>query len=219
MENSEKFNKLLDLLGEAEAFFDAITIDNLYLSNPEVDIFCRDLNKSINNLQIGKFDELNNLLEIFSNDIWNEFTNSEAQRYISEIYCLINEIQKEENENKYLPHIDINRSDNSEKFNTLLNLLDEAEHLLTKNTNGNMGTVETAEFLLALNNKINKLKGGKLDELNSVLKIFSPYNDWNKVTWNDGKKLGEIIFHLIRELQDEMEIYFIPILPIHRLAA
>ncbi len=93
--------------------------------------------------------------------------------------------------------------ENSKKFKKLLDLLDEAEGLYGEIMIGNDSTyfIEIEEFRKNLNESINELRKGKLEELDFLEDIFLSNNDWDILTGYWYRELGEKIGILISELK------------------
>jgi hypothetical protein len=91
-----------------------------------------------------------------------------------------------------------------ENFESLLEVLDEAETLVAEFSGGYSDNFFSAEeFHAELKAAIQKLKGGKLEELDKLFVWFAPSYDWDNFVGSEGEHLGNRIFSLILKIKDK----------------
>ena len=89
------------------------------------------------------------------------------------------------------------------KFDRLIVLLDEAEELASQFTGGYSNHFFGAkEFHEALKVSIQNLKGGDINEIETLYLYFLPTSDWDDFTGFEGMSLGNEIFGLILNIRE-----------------
>ncbi len=83
-------------------------------------------------------------------------------------------------------------------LNSLIALLDQAEHLAGQFSGGYSGPFSSAEeFHTALADSISRLKSGDISQLQTLNVWFLPTACWDEFTGNDGQELANKINELI----------------------
>src|SRR6478736_6523648 len=95
-----------------------------------------------------------------------------------------------------------------EKIESLVILLDKAEHLVSEFRGGYSNQFFSAEeFHSALVESTKRLKAGDEEEISKLVSWFAPTCQWDDFTGRDGIDLGNSIYQLLYELKKSLKLY------------